>query len=219
MGFVLAGGRSGIFTTTRLIGDEPSIFDLSGPFGNLLFAALPWLLQRLLHRPAIHLRLLLWLVMAFSLFWAFGYLAFSGVAARGDWFVLIDKLPYLWVWRILFVAAGLALYRASIQLAASELRWTGHPRSGVGRLVLTSYLAAGGIACAGCVFDPRGAWEILNSGVLSSFAAMVGLLQVPRRFTAFGETVVNRSVGWMVSAAVVAVFYVALLGPGIRFSF
>jgi hypothetical protein len=224
VGFFLAGGRSGIFTTTRLIETQRlgerggAIFDLGGPFGNLLFAALPWLAQRLLRRPAPRLRLLLWLVMTFSLYWAFGYLAFCGVVARADWFALIKGLPHLWLWRVLFIAAGLALYRASMQLAASELRWLGHPRSGLGRLVFTSYLAAGCIGCAGCILDPRGAWEILNSGALTTFAAMIGLLQVPRLSTAFGDTDIDRSDAWIVSATVIAAFYIGMLGPGIRFA-
>jgi hypothetical protein len=80
IGFLLAGGRSCILTTTRLIeeqrlGDlDRRIFDLGGPLGNLAFAGIPWLAQHLLRRPAQNLRALPWLLMAFSLFWGFGYL-------------------------------------------------------------------------------------------------------------------------------------------------
>jgi len=56
--------------------------------------------------------------------WGFGYLIFCGVLARGDWFVLIEGLPHLWLWRILFVVTGLTLYRASARLTATKLRWT-----------------------------------------------------------------------------------------------
>ncbi len=73
IGFLVAGGKSCILTTTRLIADHQllgdfrsRIFDLGGPLGNLAFAGLAWLAQRLLKRPAPGLRLLLWLLMALA---------------------------------------------------------------------------------------------------------------------------------------------------------
>ena len=233
IGFFIAGGRSCILTTTRIIetqrlGDRGGeILDMGGPAGNLGFAGISWLAQRLLHRPAPRLRLLLWLVMAFSLFWGFGYLIFCGAAARGDWFALVRLAPNVWLWRILFVAVGLALYRGSIRLAASELHWI-VPTSDsnwptrVRRLVFISYVSGGLIACAGAALDPHGPMEILNSGALSSFAAAIGLLKVPGLFPASGEehvtsqSGVSRSVGWIIAAAAAPLFYVAILGPGIK---
>jgi hypothetical protein len=228
VGFLLAGGHSGILTTTRLIesqrlGDRGGdIFDLGGPFGNLLFAALPWLALRVLPPAVPRLRLLLWLVMAFSLFWAFAYLMFCGVVARGDWFALIRAAPNQWIWRIVFIALGFLLYRASINLLATELHWIDSP-SRARRLLLTSYIAGGVIACAGAALDPRGPFEILNSGALSSFGAAIGLLQIPSRIppsaTSQANHAIERSVGWIVSAAAFSIFYILLLGPGIRMAF
>jgi len=236
VGFLIAGGRSCILTTTRLIetqrlGDRGGdIFDLGGPFGNLVFAGVPWLAQHLLRHSAPRLRLLLCLLMAFSLFWGFAYLIFCGVFARGDWFALIRGMPYLWLWRILFVAAGIVLYRGSVRLVASELRWIvsasdANRRFRVRRLVFTSYVAGGLIACAGAALDPRGAMEILRSGALSSFAAAVGLLEVPHLFLVSGEghatahDFVYRNLGWILAAAAVSIFYIAVLGPGIKATF
>jgi hypothetical protein len=236
VGFLVAGGRSGIFTTTRLIETQHlsalggKIFDLGGPFGNLLFAALPWLAQRLLRRPALRLRLCLWLLMAFSLFWGFGYLIFCGVVARGDWFALIRGLSYLWLWQVLFVVIGIALYRGSMRLVASDLHWIISKsdvnwRFRVRRLILLSYVAGGLIACAGAALDPRGAMEILNSGALSGFAAAVGLLWVPAFFPIFGKErdtargPISRSFVWILAALAVSIFFIAVLGPGIKFAF
>ena len=129
IGFLLAGGKSCILTTTRLIeeqrlGDlDRRIFDLGGALGNLAFAGIPWLAQRLLRRLAQHLRVLLWLLIAFSLFWGFGYLISCGVLARGDWFALVRGAKPAWLWRIVSVAIGIALYRRSMILVASELHW------------------------------------------------------------------------------------------------
>ncbi len=236
LGFLIAGGRSGIFTTTRLmatqnLGDSGSkLFDLGGPAGNLLFAALPWLAQRGLRQPAPHLRLFLWLLMASSLFWGIGYVIFSGALARGDWFALIRDSSNLWIWRVLFVIVGIALYRASTRLVAAELHWI-IPKSDpasrfrVRRLAWLSYIAGGLISCAGAALDPRGAMEILNSGALSGFASAVGLLWVPGLFPLYGQEhdtaghAVSRGFAWIAAGLAVSVFYIAVLGPGIKFAF
>jgi hypothetical protein len=224
LGFFIAGGRSGVFTTTQLMetqrlgGRGADIFDLGGPFGNLVFAAVPWLALRLLRPRAPRFRLLLWLVMAFSLFWAFGYLILCGVVDRGDWFALIRGAKYLWLWRVVFVAAGIVLYRASEKLLATELRWS-RPR--VPRMAFTAYVAGGLIACAGAALDPRGSIQMLASGALTSFAGAIGLLRVPRLVLASGETqavAIRRSFGWVLCAAAVSIFYIGVLGPGIGFT-
>jgi hypothetical protein len=91
--------------------------------------------------------------------------------------------------------------------------------------LLLALCGAGGlIACAGAVFDPRGRSEVLNSGVLSSFVSWVGLLFVPSRFPLYPDKnlatggPLQRSVLLILLATVGAVSFVAILGPGIRFS-
>ena len=132
-----------------------------------------------------------------------------------------------WLWRAVLVAIGIALYRGSVRLVASELHWVvSSGDSGwqfrVHRLAFTSYVAGGLIACTGAALDPRGAAEMLNSGALSSFGAALGLLRAPRLFRVGPDkrvasgSVVNRSVGWILAAAAVSIFYIAILGPGIK---
>ncbi len=232
LGFYLAGGRSALLSTTRLtewvkLGDPQwRISDLGGPFGNLTFAFLAWLVQRFVRSRPLALKLFLWLVMAFSLFWAFGYLIFCGVLGRGDWMALIDGTQFLWPGRLLFLVIGVALYRASIRLAAKELRWfipslDAGAKQRVSRLILISYISGGVIACAGAVLDPRGYFEILNSGALSSFGAAVGLLYVPRIFSSLPENPhltsapVSRDLPWLIAASAGAIYYIGILGPGI----
>lgn len=233
VGYFLGGGTAGIFTTTRVIpalwlsGRHANIFDLGGPAGNLVFAASAWLAQRLVRGAAPRLRLFLCLLMAFSLFWAFGYLMFCGVAAHGDWFALIRDASHLGLWRVVFVLVGFVLYRFSMRLVASDFRWIiskddpdGHFR--LRRLILLSYFGGGLIACAGAVLDPYGWKEILNSGALAGFAAPVGLLWTPTLFPLVGQElntargVLSRSFTWIVAALVASVFFIAVLGPGIK---
>ena len=234
VGLVAAGGHSGILTTTRLISDQPSgnlggrLFDLGGPLGNLVCAGLAWSGLRL-GRTGPHLRLLCWLVMAFSLFWAFGYMISSGVLARGDWVALVRGLGPPWAWRSVLVIAGTACYRAAMKLVAAEMRGIADlSREGeaarLRRLALVSYVAGGAIACAGAIFDPRGPMEMLNSGATISFLAALGLLRAPAIFLgrpspmAAQGRVVARSAGWIGVAAAASIIFVALLGRGVRVS-
>ena len=229
-GLLLAGGRSGILTTTRLIVPRPvsahywRIFDLGGPAGNLVCAGLAWLGLRKTPSVRPALRLFLWLTMCFSLYWAFGYLLFCGVTGRGDWMAL---LPVgFWPGRIVFAMIGFALYRATNRVAARKLSWIvgDASRGQVRRLMDVAWLAGGIIATAGAAFDPRGAMEMLNSGALSSFAAAVGLLQIPglvARIPADAKTpskgpfTLARSTGWIAAAVTASILFIAVLGRGI----
>ncbi|MFZ3247229.1 MAG: hypothetical protein WA185_19325, partial [Candidatus Acidiferrales bacterium] len=156
IGYLIGGGRSWIQTTTRIMGDQQlgdpgwRILDMGGPCGNMLFAGLAWLGQRFVPqgKRAERLRLLLWLVMAFSLFWGFGYLIYCGVLGHGDWFALVAGAKREWLWRGVLIAAGIALYRASEMATAAELHWIVSSeeadwRARVGRLTVVSYVAGG----------------------------------------------------------------------------
>jgi hypothetical protein len=235
IGLLLVGGRSGILTTTRLI-HEPQlpnpgwrIFDIGGPAGNLIWAGVCYLAQRLIRRTAPTLRLFLWTSMSFSLFWEFGYLMKCGVTGQGDAMALARGLPSGWFWRVLMLVIGLFLYRWALSLTSSELHFvlsTKVPqwRSRLVRLLLTLCCAGGLIACAGPIFDPRGRLEMLNSGALSSFASWVGFYAVPSLFPSHADknlmavSPLGRSIPVILLSAAASVLFVAILGPGIPFS-
>jgi hypothetical protein len=231
LGFYLAGGQSGLLSTTRFtvwitLGDPQwRIFDLGGPAGNLVFALLAWVAQRFVRTRPVPLKLFLWLLMAFSLFWAFGYLIFSGVTGRGDWMALLTGTRFVLPGRIVFVVLGIGLYRVTIRLMANEMRWLfpvydAGDRGRIVRLIWICYISGGVIACAGAMLDPRGRMEILRSGALSSFGGALGLLYVPRNLfrmpqvAGVTDTPVSRDLAWMVAAAAGVIYYVAILGPG-----
>ncbi|MGB7548147.1 MAG: hypothetical protein WBM14_10390 [Terracidiphilus sp.] len=229
-GLLLAGGRSGILTTTRLIVPRPvpdpawRIFDLGGPAGNLLFAGLAWLGLRLLPAARTQWRLFCWLLMAFSLFWAFGYLLFSGVVERGDWLALLPD--HGWPGRVLLAVAGFLLYEASIRIGAHSLGGIVYGSAAnvqvrAKRLVGIAWLAGGLIAIAGPALDPRGALEMLNSGALASLGFAVGLLRIPRRLKAVAspstvqDSTITRSIVWRAAALAASLFFIFVLGRGI----
>jgi hypothetical protein len=236
IGLLLAGGRAGTLTTTRLIYpaqlSEPfwRIFDLAGPIGNLSWAALCLTLQRLLSRAAPGWRLFLWTGAMLGLFWEFGYLMKCGLSGHGDAMALIEGLKPAGVWRGILFLAGLILYRGAIRFLAAELHFVVRAsdvewRPRVRRLLWTLYFAAGFTACAGALLDPRGPGEIMRSGAASSFVACLGLGLVPAFFQRFADTSVSMgdSVRWSVPAigfaVVIFFFFVLVLGPGIHISF
>jgi hypothetical protein len=214
IGFILAGGHHCVLTTTRLnetqrLGDHGGdLFDLGGPFGNLLCAAMAWLALRNRSALAPNFRVFLWLTTSFSLFWAFAYLMFCGVFGHGDWFALIRTAPHQWLWRIVFAALGFLLYRGSMKLLASELRQISF------RSRLISYLAAGCIACAGAALDPRGPYALFHDAALSSFGSAIGLLAISRQLPPAIH--LDRSPIWIASAAIASAFYIFILGLGIK---
>lgn len=235
VGLLIAGGRSGILTTTRLIYERqlPSpnwrFFDIGGPAGNLTWAGLCLLTQRLVRGTDPKLRLFLWATTCFSLFWEFGYLIKCGASGRGDAMALVDGLKPPWLWQALLFVAGVALYRAAIPFITSELHFVVSSkapewRSRVVHLLVTLGVASGLIACAGPFFDPRGRIEMLNSGAASILASWVALFFVPSRFALFpdkSEVIdgrVQRSVLLILLSAAASVFYVFVLGRGIRFA-
>jgi hypothetical protein len=235
IGLLIAGGRSGVFTTTRLIYQtqlpDPNwrIFDIGGPAGNLIWASVCYFTQRLIRQTVPTLRLFLWTTMSFSLFWEFGYLIKCGATGHGDYMAFIEGLTPVWLWRTLILALGLMLYRAAISATSSELHFvlSAKARQWRSRIVflLVTLCSAGGLtACAGAIFDPRGWMEMLYSGATSSFAAWVGLLALPALFPRYPDkdTVVfgpvRRSLPLILLAVVSFVWFVAVLGAGIPFS-
>ena len=232
IGLLIAGGRSGILTTTRLIHEPPlpapgwRIFDIGGPAGNLIWAGACLLAQRRMSRAAPALRLFLWATMSFSLLWEFGYLMKCGLTGQGDAIALVSGLKPAGLWQALLFAIGLLLYVRTLSFVSAELHFVVSTKEVRWRTrlvnLLTALCCAGGlIACAGPLFDPRGRMEILNSGVLTSFASWVGLVRLPSRFPADPDKThatsgpVSRSLPFIVCAVAASVFYVSVLGPGI----
>jgi hypothetical protein len=235
IGFLIAGGRAGILTTTRLIHEprlpDPGwrVFDIGGPVGNLIWAGVCFLAQHQISRAAVALRLFLWATMSFSLLWEFGYLMKCGLTGQGDAMALTTGFTPGWLWRALMFLAGLVLYRWALSFISAELHFVlsakAAPwRSRLVRLLMILCGAGGLIACAGPIFDPRGRLEMLNSGALTSFASWVGLFAVPSLFSVHADKdliaagPVGRSGTLILFAAIASVLFVAILGPGVHFS-
>ena len=161
-----------------------------------------------------------------NLFNGTGYLIFSGLLNVGDWTVVVAGAEPAWLWRTLLSLLGILLYGLVILSAARQivsLVQRGRiSRYEPARILLPAYVAGGLLFVLGSALNPIGPSLILNSGVSSGFGAMAGLVFLPTlvekqtsQVHSAGQTL-PFSLGWCVAWAVTALFFIGLLGPGIR---
>jgi hypothetical protein len=93
--------------------------------------------------------------------------------------------------------------------------WARHPRG-------ESYIAMGALAIVGGMFEPGGAFLVLISAAAGSLGGASALAWGPQLLQNphFGEPPeeplqVPRDVRWIIAAALVALAFVAVLGPGL----
>ena len=168
----------------------------------------------------------LWLLATLNLLNGTGYLLFSSILNIGDWAVVIEGARPHWVWRTVMGVVGIAAYARSVQLSANLLG--GFVRSGqlamanVRRLVILAYLSGGLLLVAGAARNSISQSLVLTSGVSSGFGAMMGLLFIPGIVegtaggSAPGAPGMRFSLRWALAGVLVAVFFIGVLGPGIR---
>lgn len=227
----LTGVRALSLSTVALqTGTSSRLVAAAGSIANVAVGALAMSLFRR-GTTFSALRYFLWLFASVNLLNGTGYLLFSGVLELGDWAVVISGLQPHGAWRAVVTVAGAALYFGAVRLisanAISLVRNGQVDRKEWPRLVFPAYVAGGLLLVAGSTLNRVGPSLILLSGVSSGFGAMAGLLFVPRLVeertvgsagVAGPVSPLRFSPGWVVAGILVALVFVALLGPGIRFS-
>jgi hypothetical protein len=203
----------------------------AGGIANVVVGLLSFVLLRSLPKPLLldspRLRYFLILAIAFNLFFAAGYPAYSGIALFGDWAAVISGLAPAWFYRALLIVASILSYYLSMRLLAVQLGPFFHSHSSqaisrLRRITLIPYLAAIAAAALAGAFNPSG-WTTLLTAAIPSAASAFGLTQMdhfvtPPSVTATAQAgVIARSIGWILIAAVILLLFVALLGPGIKF--
>ena len=168
--------------------------------------------------------------MTFNLFHVGGYFLFSGIGNIGDWAAVVAGWQPAWAWRVGLAALGIVTYFfLFVPLSLRELR----PFLGkdakirvrrARQLTVTPYLTAGVLACAAGALNPVGPLLILISAAAASFggnsglAWMWNLLDGPRiPSSEFQMPEIERSPGWIIAAVVLAIGFIAGLGPGVKF--
>ena len=227
---VATGGRPVVLSTVHFeCSPDTRLVAAGGTLANLIFGALFWVAARAVKRSASW-RYFLWLLMTFNLFAAGGYFLFSGIGNIGDWADVVAGWQPAWAWRLGLAVLGIVTYFfVFVPLSLHELR----PFLGkdakmrvrrARQLTVTPYLTGGVLACVAGALNPVGPLLILISAVAASFGGQSGLawmwnlLYGTRILSSeFQMPEIERSRGWIIAAVVLAIGFIAGLGPGVKF--
>jgi hypothetical protein len=203
-----------------------------GTLVNLLAGAACFALGRLTGRRHPRLKYFFWIAMTVNLFSATGYFLFSGVGGIGDWGEFIQGLGPQWLWRIGLTVFGAGTYLLAARISLLELR----PLIGSDkeqryrcavRLSAVPYFAGGILMCIAGALNPVGMILILISAAASTFGGSSGLLwstDLLNRGTLipYGPPAepmpIHRSWPLIATTCAIAVAFVAVLGPSVRFA-
>ena len=199
-----------------------------GTLANLIFGIVFWAAARAV-KQAAPWRYFFWLLMTLNLFDAGGYFLFSGIGNFGDWAVVVAGWQPPWGWRVGLVALGTVTYfLLFVPLCLRELRpFLGKDAEIRVRrarlLTVVPYLTSGVLSCAAGALNPVGPLLILVSAAAASFGGHSGLawmwtlLQGPRiPSSELQMPEIERNRVWMIAAAVLAILFIAGLGPGVK---
>lgn len=233
---LLAGGRPLALSAIHFE-EDPGTLDAvgekwlaaGGTIANIVVGGLALAALRAARRASTAWRYFLWLLMTVNLLQAAGYWLFSGLGNVGDWAGVIEGWTPHWAFRLGLAVLGGAAYWGVVILSLRELApFLG---GGAGRwrhavpLTLVPYLAGGILYVAAGIPNPVGWQLVLISAAAASFggtsalAWMAQLLRDQAQRPGFDgpATSLPRSVGWLAAGVVVALLFVCVLGPGIRF--
>jgi hypothetical protein len=203
-----------------------------GTLMNLLAGAMFFTLGRLTGRSYPRLKYFFWISMTVNLFAGTGYFLFSGIGGIGDWGAFIQGLGPQWLWRIGLTIFGAATYLLAARISLLELR----PLIGSNkeqryrravRLSVIPYFAGGILMCIAGVLNPEGMILILISAAASTFGGTSGLMWTTNwlnRGTVipYGPPAeplpIHTSWPLIVAACAIAIAFVRILGPSVRFA-
>jgi hypothetical protein len=204
----------------------------AGTLMNLLAGALFFALGRFTGRSHPRWKYFFWIAMTVNLFTGTGYFVFSGIAGIGDWAAFIQGLGPQWLWRIGLTLLGAALYLLAARISLFELR----PLIGSDtkqryqcaiRLSAIPYFAGGILMCLAGALNPRGMILILISAAASTFGGTSGLMWTTdwlKRGTLIPSgppadpMPIQRSWPLIFAACAVAIAFICVLGPSIRWA-
>jgi len=158
--------------------------------------------------------------MAFSLFWAAGYLLYSMTLGVGDYAIAAHDAFGQVGWQATLVgwALGLLLYWAGIRAALRAAQWFARPTAFSARSLLgLSWLAASLAACLAAAFYAPGRLEAIKQAALELGASSLPLLLfAPQLRTGLQqERPLARTGLWTGLAVLLFIGFVLTLGRGL----
>jgi hypothetical protein len=226
---LLTGGHPLALSTVHFeCAREGRLVDAGGTIANVIAGLLFFLGSRMVLRST-RLRYFLWLSMTINLFSAAGYFLFSGVGGIGDWAAFIEGLHPAWMWRGGLIILGIVSYPLVAWFVMLEMRpFLGPNRQErlrrAKRFNFVAYFTGGILACVAGFFNPVGMILVAISAAAASFGGTSGLLWMGLLLRGgmisadnFEMPAFTRSRSWMVAAALVAIVFVGVLGPGLKF--
>jgi len=229
---LIVGGHPNMVSTVAMdCSSENRLVIAGGTVMNVLAGAVFFAWGRMTGRTSPRLKFFLWLSMTVNLFTAAGYFAFSGIGGFGDWAMFIKGLGPEWAWRVGLTIFGAVTYLLAVRLSLLELR----PVIGsdkeqrivrAARLSKISYFTGGILACIAGALNPQGFILVVLSAAASTFGGTSGLLWMidwlkGGRIPLNSEPKplpIRRNWPWIATAFVIAVVFIAVLGPGLRFA-
>ena len=230
---IAVGCNPRLLTTMQFQGDEHSLPKLAidaisagGFIANLVASSIAILLLRHHRGSARTGWFFLWLFATVNLLAAAGYPLYSGLANIGDWANIVRGLKPTWLWHLVFAAIGALCYwfatRWAMDRLCRRLLGAGSRVRAAYRYTLVSYVAMGAFAIIGGMFEPGGAFLVLISAAAASLGGASALAWGPQLLQDqhMGKPPedplqVPRDARWIIAAALVALAFVTVLGPGI----
>jgi hypothetical protein len=229
---LLVGGKPLAISSVYFeCGADSRLVMAAGTLMNLLAGAVFFVLGRLTRRSYPRLKYFFWIAMTVNLFTGTGYFLFSGIGGIGDWGAFIQGLGPQWPWRVGLTILGAATYLLAARISLLELRpLIGSDRQQryqrAVRLSVVPYFAGGILMCIAGALNPQGMVLILISAAASTFGGTSGLMWTTawlKRGTLIpcgppaAPMPIQRSWPLIVTACAVALAFIAILGPSIRF--
>jgi hypothetical protein len=229
---LLDGARPLVISSVHFeCSQESRLVMAGGTLVNFLAGGVFFLLGRLTGPRYPRWKYFLWICMTVNLYTATGYFLFSGIGGIGDWGDFIQGLGPQWLWRIGLTIFGAATYLLAARISLLELR----PLIGSNkeqryrravRLSVIPYFAGGILMCIAGSLNPKGAILILISAAASTFGGTSALMWTPQMLKSgtlipYGPPTepmpIQRSWPMIVTACVIAIAFIGVLGPSFRF--
>jgi hypothetical protein len=226
---LLVGGHPLAISTVHFeCAGEDRLVEAGGTIANFIAAFVFWAASHAVRR-ATRWRYFFWLAMTINLYVAGGYFLFSGVANIGDWAAVVEGLSPIWAWRVGLTILGVMTYLLFMWISLREMQpFLGADRverlRRARRLTIVPYFTDGLLSCLAGALNPVGAILIVISAAAASFGGASGLAWMDEwlkgpliPISKFQMPPFTRSRAWMIAAAILAIAFISILGPGLKF--